>query len=31
MEIGNNVFMEYVKTENGFEKLPKQNVDHGRV
>ena len=29
MEIGNNVFMEYVKTENGFEKLPKQNVDHG--
>jgi alanyl-tRNA synthetase len=29
MEIGNNVFMEYVKTENGFEKLPKQNVDFG--
>lgn len=29
MEIGNNVFMEYVKTEAGFEKLPKQNVDHG--
>ena len=29
MEIGNNVFMEYVRTENGFEKLPKQNVDHG--
>jgi len=29
MEIGNNVFMEYVKRENGFEKLPKQNVDQG--
>lgn len=29
MEIGNNVFMEYLKTENGFEKLPKQNVDFG--
>lgn len=29
MEIGNNVFMEYMKTENGFEKLPQQNVDHG--
>jgi alanyl-tRNA synthetase len=29
MELGNNVFMEYVKTENGFDKLPKQNVDHG--
>jgi len=29
MEIGNNVFMEYVKRENGFEKLPKQNVDFG--
>jgi alanyl-tRNA synthetase len=29
MEIGNNVFMEYIKTENGFEKLPKQNVDFG--
>jgi alanyl-tRNA synthetase len=29
MEIGNNVFMEYVKTENGFEKLPAPNVDHG--
>jgi len=29
MEIGNNVFMEYVKTANGFEKLPKQNVDFG--
>lgn len=29
LEIGNSVFMEYVKTENGFEKLPKQNVDFG--
>ncbi len=29
MEIGNSVFMEYVKTQNGFEKLPKQNVDFG--
>jgi alanyl-tRNA synthetase len=29
MEIGNNVFMEYVKTENGFEKLPAPNVDFG--
>jgi len=29
MEIGNSVFMEYIKTENGFEKLPKQNVDFG--
>ena len=29
MEIGNSVFMEYVKRENGFEKLPKQNVDFG--
>ena len=29
MEIGNNVFMEYMKTESGFEKLPKQNVDFG--
>lgn len=29
MEIGNNVFMEYVRTEAGFEKLPKQNVDFG--
>ena len=29
MEIGNNVFMEYIKTENGFEKLPAQNVDFG--
>jgi alanyl-tRNA synthetase len=29
MEIGNSVFMEYLKTEKGFEKLPKQNVDFG--
>jgi len=29
MEIGNSVFMEYVRRENGFEKLPKQNVDFG--
>ena len=29
MEIGNSVFMEYVKTADGFEKLPKQNVDFG--
>jgi alanyl-tRNA synthetase len=29
LEIGNNVFIEYIKTENGFEKLPKKNVDFG--
>ncbi len=29
MEIGNNVFMEYIKTENGFEQLPQKNVDFG--
>lgn len=29
MEIGNSVFMEYVRRGNGFEKLPKQNVDFG--
>lgn len=29
MEIGNSVFMEYIKTETGFEKLPKHNVDFG--
>ena len=29
IELGNSVFMEYVKTESGFEKLPKQNVDYG--
>lgn len=29
MEIGNSVFMEYIKTEDGFAKLPKKNVDFG--
>jgi alanyl-tRNA synthetase len=29
MEIGNSVFMQYIKTEHGFEPLPKQNVDFG--
>ena len=29
MEIGNSVFMEYRKTENGFEKLKQCNVDFG--
>ena len=29
IEIGNSVFMEYVRTEKGFDKLPKQNVDFG--
>ncbi|MEK9176816.1 MAG: alanine--tRNA ligase [Patescibacteria group bacterium] len=29
MEIGNSVFMEYVKTDTGFSKLPKANVDFG--
>lgn len=29
LEIGNSVFIEYLKTESGFEKLPKQNVDFG--
>ncbi len=29
LEIGNSVFMEYKKTENGFDKLAKQNVDFG--
>lgn len=30
LEIGNNVFMEYIKAEDGtFKKLPKQNVDFG--
>lgn len=29
MEIGNQVFMEYIKTEAGFDKLPQQNVDFG--
>ena len=29
LEIGNSVFMQFVKTENGLEPLPKQNVDFG--
>lgn len=29
IELGNSVFMEYVKTETGFDKLPQQNVDYG--
>lgn len=29
LEIGNNVFMEYKKTANGFERLPQRNVDFG--
>jgi alanyl-tRNA synthetase len=29
VEIGNSVFMEYLKSEKGIEKLPKQNVDFG--
>lgn len=29
LEIGNSVFMEYVKSKDGFEKLPKHNVDFG--
>ncbi len=29
MEIGNNVFMEYVRRGENFEKLPKRNVDQG--
>lgn len=29
IELGNSVFMEYLKTEHGFDKLPKQNVDYG--
>lgn len=29
VEIGNNVFMEYLKTKTGFRALPKQNVDFG--
>lgn len=29
MEIGNSVFMQYKKTEKGFEVLPKKNVDFG--
>lgn len=29
MEIGNSVFMEYIKRDGVFERLPKQNVDFG--
>lgn len=29
LELGNNVFMQYKKTENGFELLPNKNVDFG--
>ncbi|MEI7719962.1 MAG: alanine--tRNA ligase [bacterium] len=29
IELGNSVFMQYLKTADGFEKLPKQNVDYG--
>jgi len=29
IELGNSVFMSYVKTDSGVEKLPKQNVDYG--
>ncbi|MDP2918413.1 MAG: alanine--tRNA ligase [bacterium] len=29
LEIGNNVFMQYVKTEKGFRKLPAGNIDLG--
>jgi alanyl-tRNA synthetase len=29
IEIGNSVFMEYIRTKDGFEKLPAQNVDFG--
>ncbi len=29
MEIGNNVFIEYIKTEQGFQILPQKNVDFG--
>jgi alanyl-tRNA synthetase len=29
IELGNSVFMSYVKTESGVDKLPKQNVDYG--
>ncbi len=29
IEIGNSVFIQFVKTEKGFEKLPRQNVDFG--
>lgn len=29
VEIGNNVFMQFVKTENGFEELQNKNIDFG--
>ncbi len=29
IELGNSVFMEYVKTETGFDFLPNKNVDYG--
>lgn len=29
MEIGNSVFMQYQKTNNGFEPLPQKNIDFG--
>lgn len=29
LEIGNNVFMEYIKTDKGFELLKQKNVDYG--
>jgi len=29
MEIGNQVFMQYKRTESGFESLPNQNIDFG--
>lgn len=29
IELGNSVFMEYVKTETGFDYLPNKNVDYG--
>ncbi len=29
IELGNSVFMGFIKTDNGIEKLPKQNVDYG--
>jgi alanyl-tRNA synthetase len=29
IELGNSVFMQYLKTQSGFDALPKQNVDYG--
>jgi len=29
LEIGNNVFMSHIKTENGFEELENKNIDFG--